>query len=284
MGEHLQLSEEQPAPPRQDNERRPAPESTPARGFGADLVMGLRFFSRLPSGDRPFEKPDLDRIAVALPFVSVIVGFAPALLMMLLCWAGVPSYFAAALGVGAMIAITGAMSDDALADAADGLAGGATIERRLEIMKDSRHGTYGVAALGLYLVLRVTAIGAVAAYNPLAAGGIWLAASLIGRSTSLWLSVELPNAREGGASASVGRVSRQAFFIGAGFGAVIALLLAGPFTSLVALILALVAAGLVAMGWVWVCRRLIGGQTGDLIGALGGLVEIAALTMLLMFA
>ena len=284
MGEHLQLSEEQPAPPRQDNERRPAPDPAPARGFGADLVMGLRFFSRLPTGDRPFEKPDLDRIAVALPFVSVIVGFAPALLMMLLCWAGVPSYFAAALGVGAMIAITGAMTDDALADAADGLAGGATIERRLEIMKDSRHGTYGVAALGLYLVLRVTAIGAVAAYNPLAAGGIWLAASLIGRSTSLWLSVELPNAREGGASASVGRVSRQAFFIGAGFGAVIALLLAGPFTSFVALILALVAAGLVAMGWVWVCRRLIGGQTGDLIGALGGLVEIAALTMLLMFA
>lgn len=282
----MQLSEEQPARPRQDNERRPfpEPEAPPSRGFGADLVMGLRFFSRLPTGDRPFEKPDLNRIAVALPFVSVIIGVLPALLMMLLCWAGVPSYFAAALGVGSMIAITGAMSDDALADAADGLAGGTTVERRLEIMKDSRHGTYGVAALGLYLVLRVAAIGAVAAYNPLAAGGIWLAASLIGRSASLWLSVELPNAREGGASASVGRVSRQAFFIGVGFGTVIALLLAGPFTSLVALILALIAAGLVAMGWVWICRRLIGGQSGDLIGALGALVEVAVLTMLLMFA
>lgn len=273
--------------PRQDNMRpedRALPEAPPERGFGDDLVMGLRFFSRLPAGDRPFEKPDLNRIARTLPFVSVIVGFGPALLMMLLCWAGVPSYFAAALAVGAMIAVTGAMADDALADTADGLAGGSTVDRRLEIMKDSRHGTYGVAALGLYLLLRVTAIGAVAAYNPVAAGGIWLAASLIGRSGSLWLSVELPNAREGGASASVGRVSRSAFCIGAGFAALLALVLAAPFTSLVALILSLIAAGLVAMAWVWTCRRLIGGQTGDLIGALGALIEVAVLTVLLIFA
>jgi adenosylcobinamide-GDP ribazoletransferase len=280
----LQLSEEQAARPRQDNGRQPMPEAPRERGFGDDVVMGLRFFSRLPTGDRPFERPDLDRIATTLPFVSVIVGFLPALLMMLLSWAGVPSYFAAALGVGAMIAVTGAMTDDALADAADGLGGGSTIERRLEIMKDSRHGTYGVAALGLYLVLRVAAIGAVAAYNPLAAGGIWLAASLVGRSGSLWLSVELPNAREGGASAAAGRVSRRSFGIGAGFAVLLALILAAPFTSLVALILALIAAGLVAMAWVWTCRRLVGGQTGDLIGALGALIEVAVLTVLLIFA
>jgi len=246
--------------------------------------MGLRFFSRLPAGDSPFEKPDLNRIAITLPFVSVVIGFGPALLLMLLCWAGVPSYFAAAFAVGAMIMVTGAMSDDALADAADGLAGGATIERRLEIMKDSRHGTYGVAALGLYLLLRVTGLGAVAAYNPVAAAGIWLAASLIGRSGSLWVSAMLPNAREGGASASVGRVTKRAFALGAGFGMVIAVILAGPFTSFVALILALIAASLVAMGWVWLCRKLVGGQTGDLIGALGALIEIAVLTVLLIFA
>lgn len=273
--------------PRQDNarpENRAVPEAPREPGFGDDLVMGLRFFSRLPTGDRPFEKPDLNRIARTLPFVSVLVGFGPALLMMLLCWAGVPSYFAAALAVGAMIAVTGAMADDALADTADGLAGGSTVDRRLEIMKDSRHGTYGVAALGLYLLLRVTAFGAVAAYNPVAAGGIWLAASLIGRSGSLWLSVELPSAREGGASASVGRVSRTAFCIGAGFAVLLALVLAAPFTSLMALILALIAAGLVAIAWVWTCRRLIGGQTGDLIGALGALIEVAALTVLLIFA
>jgi adenosylcobinamide-GDP ribazoletransferase len=281
------MSDEQPARPRQDNERQPrvGPATvTTQPGFGDDLVMAIRFFSRLPAGDSPYEKPDLDRMARILPFVSVIVGFGPVLLMMLLCWMGVPAFFAAAIGVGAMIAVTGAMTDDALADAADGLAGGSDVDRRLEIMKDSRHGTYGVVAIGLYLILRVTAIGALAVYNPVAAGGVWLASSLIGRSGSLWLSVELPNAREGGASAAVGRVSRGPFAIGAGFGVLLALVLAAPFTSFVALVLALLAAGLVAMSWVWVCRKLIGGQTGDLIGALGALIEVAALTAFLIFA
>jgi adenosylcobinamide-GDP ribazoletransferase len=275
---------EPPIRSRQDNGTPPQPEPAPAPEFTDDLVMGLRFFSRLPTGDRPFERPDLNRIAMGLPFTSVVIGFLPALLMMLCAWATVPSYFAAALGVAAMIVATGAMADDALADSADGLFGGATIERRLEIMKDSRHGTYGVAALGLYMLLRVTAIGAVAAYNPLAAAGIWLAATVLARSGSLWLSVELPNAREGGASASAGRVSRRSFFVGAVFAAILTLILAAPFTSFVAIVLAIAAAAGVASAWVWGCRKLIGGQTGDLIGALSALIEIAALTVFLVFA
>ncbi|MDB5540036.1 MAG: Adenosylcobinamide-GDP ribazoletransferase [Devosia sp.] len=277
------MSDDTPgSPPRQDN--RPPPQPEPERQFSDDLVMGLRFFSRLPTGDRPFERPNLDRIGVGLAFTSLIIGFGPALLMMLAVWIGLPSYFAAALGVAAMLVVTGALPEDAIADSADGLLGGASIERRLEIMKDSRHGTYGVAALGLYLLLRVTAIGAVAAYNPLAAGGIWLASSILARSGCLWLSVDLPNAREGGASAAVGRVSKRAFSIGMGFAVVLAFVLAAPFTSVVAVVLALAAAAGVAAAWTGTCRRLIGGQTGDLIGALHVLIELAVLTVLLIFA
>lgn len=262
----------------------PAPPPPPEPGLADDIVMSLRFFSRLPTGDRPYTAPNLNRMAMSLPFASLAIGFLPALLMMLCAWATISSYFAAAIGVAAMLVATGAMADDALADSADGLFGGATIERRLEIMKDSRHGTYGVAAIGLYLLLRVTAIGAVAAYNPVAAAGIWLAATVLGRSGSLWLSVALPNAREGGASASAGRVGKVSFGISAAFAAVVALILAAPFTSFVAVVLALVASALVAMAWVWGCRKLIGGQTGDLIGALGALIEVAALAVLLIFA
>lgn len=262
----------------------PPPPPPPEPGLGDDIIMSLRFFSRLPTGDRPFTAPNLDRMALSLPFASAIIGLAPALLMMLCSWLGMPTYFAAALGVAGMIVVTGAMADDALADAADGLFGGSTIERRLEIMKDSRHGTYGVAAIGLYLLLRVTAIGAVAVYNPLAAATIWIAATILGRSGSLWLSVALPNAREGGASASAGRVRKRSFAIGAAFAGLFTLILAGPATSLLAVILSLIAAGLVAMAWVWGCRKLIGGQTGDLIGALGALIEIAALTVFVVFA
>lgn len=285
MAREPQVSEiEPPARPRQDNGTPPEPQPE-AYGWrlADDLIMGLRFFSRLPTGDSPFEKPNLNRIAVGLSFTSVVIGFLPALLMMLTAWLGVPSYFAASLGVAAMLVATGAMADDALADSADGLIGGATIERRLEIMKDSRHGTYGVAAIGLYLLLRVTAIGAVAAFNPLAAGAIWLASTVIGRSASLWVSVALPNAREGGASASVGRVSRKAFLGGMAFAVLLAFLLAAPFTSAAAVILSLAVAAGVAAAWVWTCRKLIGGQTGDLIGALQALIEVAVLMVLLVF-
>ena len=272
-----------PPKPRQDNGPAPvAPD--PLWKFSDDLIMGLRFFSRLPTGERDFEKPDLNRMALGLPFTSTVIGLLPALLMMGACWLGIPSYFAAALGVAAMLVATGAMADDAIADAADGLFGGATVERRLEIMKDSRHGTYGVAALALYLIMRVTAVGAVAVTNPLAAGGIWLAATVIARSGSLWLSLDLPAARVGGASASVGRLSRQHFAIGAVLAALLGFVLAAPFTSILAVILALLAAAGLALAWSTLCRKLIGGQTGDLIGALHALIEIAALTMLLIFA
>ncbi len=283
IGEHLQLSGEAPGPRiRQDNFSEPPP-IRPDRDFGADLVMALRFFSRLPTGSRPFEPPDLTRIAVALPFASVIIAIGPALLLLALGFV-LPAYFAAAVAVGAMLAITGAMADDALADAADGLVGGSTPERRLEIMKDSRHGTYGVAALCLYILLRVVALGSIAAASPVAAATVWIATTVLARSGCLWLSLELPNARTGGVSAAAGRVGRNSFGIGLLFSAIIAFIAAAPFTSLVAVILAFLAAGLIAWWWTAVCRRLVGGQTGDLIGALQALIEVGVLTVLLAFA
>lgn len=268
-----------PPPPRQDNGTLPEPSR-----LADDFVMGMRFFSRLPVGERPHETPSLTRMAPAVPFVSIAISFLPALLMMGLCWMTAPPLLAAAIGVGVMVMLTGAMPEDALADAADGLFGGATVERRLEIMHDSRHGTYGVVAIALYLVIRVAALGSIAAVNPLAAGALMLASATVGRMGSLWLSVELPPARAGGASASAGRVSRRAFLIGAAFAAVLALVIAGPFTTVVGVVLALLAAAGTAAAWVWACRRLVGGQTGDLIGALHALIEVAALTVFAILA
>jgi adenosylcobinamide-GDP ribazoletransferase len=234
-------------------------------------------------GYGPHEVPNLDRMAPAAPFVSVAIAFLPALVMMGLAWSGVPALFAAGLGVALMAVLTGAMTEDALADAADGLFGGSTVERRLEIMKDSRHGTYGVSALGLYLILRVAAFGALASVNPLEAGAIMVASSVVARSGSLWLSADLPLAREGGAASSAGRVGKTAFTAGAAFAAILLFVLAGPFAGLLGVGFSLLAAAGVALGWVWLCRRLIGGQSGDLIGALHALIEIAVLTVLMIF-
>ena len=264
----------------------PSSTHAPAGGLGLrdDFIMALRFFSRLPTGSSPHLKPDLGRIAMALPLASVAIGIGPTLLLVGGALIGLPSYFAAALSVGAMVLASGAMAEDALADAADGLFGGQTAERRLEIMKDSRHGTYGVAALALLILLRVTALGAIAALNPLAAGAIWLAASIVGRSSALWVAVALPPARKDGAAATAGRLPGRNFAVGAAFAALLLFLLAGPATSVLALVVAVALAVAVAVGWTALCRQLVGGQTGDLIGALGALVEIAVLAALLPFA
>ena len=255
----------------------------PQGGLGADFIMALRFFSRLPSGESPHEVPDLNRIAMALPLASVAIGIGPGLLLMAAALLGLPAYFAAALAVGAAVMAGGAMAEDALADSADGLFGGSTRERRLEIMKDSRHGTYGVAALCLFLVLRVVGIGSVATINPLAAAAIWLAAGIVGRSGALWLAVALAPARTDGAAATAGRLQKRSFAVGAVLGLMLLFVLAGPPTSVLALALALVAAVAVIAGWTALCGRLVAGQTGDLIGALGALLEITVLTALLLF-
>ncbi|MBE7733619.1 adenosylcobinamide-GDP ribazoletransferase [Devosia faecipullorum] len=265
------------------DEYRPSP-LPPGMGLKDDLVMALRFFSRLPSGGSAHEKPDLGRMAMALPLASAIMGILPVLLLVGGVWAGLPPYFAAALAVAAMVLVGGAMMEDALADAADGLFGGSTPERRLDILKDSRHGTYGVAALCLFLLLRVTALGSVATINPLAAAGLWLAANIAGRSGGLWVALALPPARKDGASAAAGTLPTSRFWVGAALASLLALLIGGPASSLLAIVAALVAVMLVALGWSALCRRLVGGQTGDLIGAAGALGEIAALALLLIFS
>jgi adenosylcobinamide-GDP ribazoletransferase len=67
------------------------------------------------------------------------------------------------------------------------------------------------------------------------------------------------------------------------FAALLLVRLAGPATSMFALVVAVMLAVIVMTGWTALCRRLVGGQTGDLIGALGALVEVAVLAALLPF-
>ena len=250
----------------------------------ADGLMALRFFSRLPTGSAPHERPDLARIAPVLPLASCLIGLAPALLLALGAQLGLPPNLAAALATATLVLVGGAMPEDALADSADGLFGGQTIERRLEIMKDSRHGTYGVAALCLLLIMRVVALGSLAGIDPWAAAALWLGAQGLARSGALWLTVVLPLARQDGAAAAAGILPLSSFIRGL----VLALLLFGalawPTAGWTAIIPAALAAGAVAFGWATLCRRLVGGQTGDLIGALVALLEIAVLATLVSLA
>ncbi len=249
------------------------------RSLATDLVMALRFYSRLPVPGAGHAKPNLSHMAPALPFASLLIGAGPALVLFLGSVIGLPPLFAAVLAIACLTIVTGAMAEDAIADSADGLFGGQTIEKRLEILKDSRHGTYGVTALVLFLLLRAGALATLAAHSPLGAATAWLAAGILSRSGSLWLTLQLLPARRDGASSAAGGVGKVPFIAGAGFAVVLGFIFAAPFVSVAGLAGAIVLQALVALGWTQLCRHLVGGQTGDLIGGLQALLEIAALSV-----
>ena len=139
---------------------------------------------------------------MALPFASLGIGLFPALALVILVAVGLPALFAAFVALALSAIVTGAMSEDAIADAADGLFGGTTPARRLEILKDSRHGTYGVLAIVLVTGLKAAALASMAADGPITAALAWLAAGIIARSGALYLPLALKPAKQDGAAAA----------------------------------------------------------------------------------
>ena len=122
------------------------------------VVDAARFLSRLPlPGGREGGTP----LAVTLraaPLAGVLIAAGPALLLWGGSSAGLPSLAAATLALVALIAVTGGLHEDGLADVADGFGGGATVSRKLAIMRDSRIGSYGTLAVGAALLLRVATL------------------------------------------------------------------------------------------------------------------------------
>jgi adenosylcobinamide-GDP ribazoletransferase len=252
-----------------------------------DLVQALRFYSRLPLpalpwGPAPHALPDFQRVARVLPLAGVVLGIMPALAMGAALVLGLGPWLAATLAVTVSILTTGALHEDGLADTADSF-GGATRERRLEIMRDSRIGSFGSAALFLALALRIGALAALAARAewPAVLAAIRIAAAL-SRPAGLTLLAFLPPARRDGASYSVGQPTRETFWLAAGLAGLITIILGilgGLPASGLGLMLAL--SGLTGLAFMRLAERHIGGQTGDIVGAVQQVAEIASLIGLL---
>src|SRR5258707_10971782 len=126
-----------------------------------DLKIGFIFLTRLPlTHQTPIAKGELSQALWTAPVVGVAVGLLGAGVYGLAQLLHLPPLPAAVLAVAATLVVTGGLHEDGLADVADGFGGGATRERKLEIMHDSRIGAYGAAALALSLVLRIAALDA----------------------------------------------------------------------------------------------------------------------------
>ena len=241
------------------------------RSLPLDVRICLGFFSRLPLAGGNVKAPDFSRSAAGWPLAGAAIATGPAVLLWLAGVLQFPPVIAAALTIAAAAAICGGLHEDGLADAADGFGGGASRERKLEIMRDSRLGTFGALALIFSILVRVLALATI-----VSAGGAviaFLGVAVISRSFAVWHWYALPAAREDGLAASTGQPDEQALTIAGGLGlAALAILLAGSGMSAV---LAVFLAALAVFAFTQLAQRQIGGQTGDTIGAAQQVAEVA---------
>ena len=235
-----------------------------------DLLSAFALLTRLPL---PNHRGTGAGSAWAWPLVGAVLGACGAALASGALWLGVTPGVTAALVLALGAMLTGGLHEDGLSDTADGLFGGWTRDRRLEIMKDSRVGSYGVLALVLVTLARWSALTALLVY-----GGHWaalVATGAISRAPMALVMALLPNARGSGLSHATGRPAPGVAVVALGLAAGLALAVLG-WSALGPLV---VAAGIMVVLSV-VALRKIGGQTGDILGALQQLVEAGCLTAL----
>jgi adenosylcobinamide-GDP ribazoletransferase len=218
---------------------------------------------------------NLAQAAWAFPFAGFVVGLIGAIVYLVADRLVLFSWPAAALAVAATILVTGALHEDGLADTADGFGGGDTRERKLAIMRDARIGTYGVCALIIALVIRIAALAGLT--EPSLVATALIAAHVGARAVVPFAMYLLPAARTDGLAFTAGVPSGVSVAIAAALGFLALLLCLGLAHALIALVVLAVVVALFA----WLTMRQIGGQTGDVLGAVEQVSEIVILLVAL---
>lgn len=235
------------------------------------LCTALQFLTRLPAPQfADFEPGWLDRSAKYFPLVGLLVGAicAAGLLAATQIWSGaLAALFAIAVG----LLITGAFHEDGLADFFDSL-GGSTREARLAIMKDSRVGTYGVLALIVALSAKVIALASMPLSTAVAA---LIAAHAGGRFAAVIGVATMPYAGDPSA-AKVRPLGKNGHAVGLLLGLLFGL---APIALLPGLESAagLAFAALLAVSIALLAQRMLGGITGDALGAIEQAYEVGFL-------
>jgi adenosylcobinamide-GDP ribazoletransferase len=253
-----------------------------SRGFRplAEVLVSLRFLTRLPIPFvRRLDPPPLARSMRLFPVSGIVIGGLGGGLLALAQAVEFPSLFSAVLAVAGSIVLTGALHEDGLADVADGFGGGKSREQRLEIMRDSRIGAYGTLALLLAVLAKVSLFEALQSLQPHQLIILIAAAAGFSRALMVDLLWATKPARNDGLSVMAGRPSRN--------GALVALLLGGALAfagaayalSPEAAIFAIIAGGITLAAVRALAMKMIGGQTGDVCGAVQVLSEIAMLAV-----
>jgi adenosylcobinamide-GDP ribazoletransferase len=211
-----------------------------------------------------------------LPFLGAAIGLAAGLVFTIANSVTGVGWLAAVLAIGAAVLITRALHEDGLADTADGLGPhGIDVERRLEIMRDSRNGTFGMLALALSVLVKAAALGGMSSASAVV---VLIGAHCVSRAVLAYPILAFGPARGDGLGARTGKPTDNDVWLTLGLAMAIAFLLLlakGFFVALLAPILAAAAAWGAAQ---WINGR-IGGYTGDTLGAVQQVAEIVFLVV-----
>lgn len=238
------------------------------------FICAVQFLTRLPTPQlRDFQPEWIQHSARYYPLVGIVVGAICGGVLWLSShlW---PAWIAATLAIAVGLVVTGCFHEDGLADSADGIGGGQTRERRLEIMKDSRLGTYGASVLGLSLLLRISCAAAIATANPLLAALCLVASNGLGRSAAVLAMAVMPYGGNPGMAkeGKPDKTSAHNVLIAMAIGAA-TLTVFTPQQAVIAVLAGIAVATLPAL----IAWRLLGGRTGDVLGAVEQAFEIGFL-------
>ncbi len=242
-----------------------------------DLLICLRFGTRIPIPEVAVKAEQglagFSRAMRLLPLAGALVGAFGATALFAASSLGLSPVVAAPLAIAALVATSGGLHEDGLADCADGFGAAVSPARKLEIMADSRIGVFGALALALALYLRAASVAVVAGKSLVLGGAILVAAAAASRGAALIPFFLLPPARDSGAGfaarpqrASLATVAALSF----AFAAIP--LAAGAVPMRAALSLA--ACGAAGLAVSVAAKRQIGGQTGDVAGAAQQIAEV----------
>lgn len=253
--------------------------------FARHFLLALQFFTRIPVTGRladwvGFSPAMLRASAAHFPGVGWVVGGLTAALLwgLLLLLPPVPAapWVAAIASTVFGVLLTGAFHEDGLADLADGLGGSALRERALEIMKDSRIGSYGAIALVLAVLSKVALLALLAQTNPWLAVVALFAAHVTSRTAPLFLIRTLahvgdtPQSKSKPLAESIGNAGLAAGLLwwALAMALVVWLLPGAPWAQAVL-------GALIGMAWMWrLLQRRLQGFTGDGLGATQQVCEV----------
>ncbi len=265
-----------------DRPEKNEPETMSENSFWRDFLVSLAFLSRLPVSTLPVSTAygfSLASASRAFGLTGIFIGSITGAVFWLVNSAGPGAVVAILCALAINTLLTGGLHEDGLADVADGFGGGWTQERKLEIMRDSNIGTFGVLALIFTVGLRATTYVAILGSQSglLETIALFAGVACLSRGAMALMMYQLPMARKDGRAVQAGSPShdglRQGLFVSAIGGGGLLAVTAGGLASIAAFA-GVISAYLIVSR---LARRQIGGYTGDVLGTLQQIAEILAL-------